>query len=209
MQNFYTKKSLSKNCASLLFVVLPIKPASTDWLSSFSITFVSKELTKRQTQHLPDFTLKWSESCSVFAIFCNPMNYRIHGILQARILEWIVVPFSRGSSQPRDQTQVSHIAGRFFTSWATRGASWEQKSVCLLLKWWVCGEVFKSAPDIRGGKSISGAKSWKHTNRQNQCGNIWLFCNIHMSWVQRSSRKSRWLVSRFPGALTARPPCLL
>ena len=53
---------------------------------------------------------------------CNPMDYRIHGILQARILEWVVFPFSRGSSQPRDWTQVSCIAGRFFTSWATRDA---------------------------------------------------------------------------------------
>ena len=39
---------------------------------------------------------------------------------QARILEWVALPFSRGSFQPRDQTQVSHIAGRFYTSWATR-----------------------------------------------------------------------------------------
>ena len=46
----------------------------------------------------------------------NPMDYIVHGILQARILEWVVFPFSRGSSQPRDQTQVSYIAGRFFTS---------------------------------------------------------------------------------------------
>ena len=43
-------------------------------------------------------------------------------ILQARILEWVALPFSRGSSQPRDQTQVSCIAGRFFTVWATREA---------------------------------------------------------------------------------------
>ena len=41
---------------------------------------------------------------------------------QARIREWVAMPSSRGSSQPRDQTQVSHIAGRFFTSWATREA---------------------------------------------------------------------------------------
>ena len=44
---------------------------------------------------------------------CNPMDYTVHGILQARILEWVAFPFSRGSSQPRDQTQVSHIAGGF------------------------------------------------------------------------------------------------
>ena len=47
---------------------------------------------------------------------CNSMDYTVHGIHQARILEWVAFPFSRGSSQPRDQTQVSHIAGRFFTS---------------------------------------------------------------------------------------------
>ena len=46
----------------------------------------------------------------------DPMDYTVHGILQARILEWVDFPFSRESSQPRDRTQVSHIAGRFFTS---------------------------------------------------------------------------------------------
>ena len=53
---------------------------------------------------------------------CNPMDYTVHGFLQARILKWVAFPFSRGSSQPRDQTHVSHIAGGFFTSWATRKA---------------------------------------------------------------------------------------
>ena len=45
---------------------------------------------------------------------------RLHGILQARISEWVAFPFFTGSSQPRGWTQVSHTAGRFFTSWATR-----------------------------------------------------------------------------------------
>ena len=53
---------------------------------------------------------------------CDPMNYTVHGILQVRILEWVAFSFSRGSSQPRYQTQVSCIAYRFFTSWATREA---------------------------------------------------------------------------------------
>ena len=48
------------------------------------------------------------------------MDYTVHGILQARILQWVAFPFSRGSSQLRDRTQVSRIAGGFFTSWATR-----------------------------------------------------------------------------------------
>ena len=46
------------------------------------------------------------------------------GILQAMILEWAAIPISRGSSQPRDQTQVSYTAGRFFTIWATREAQY-------------------------------------------------------------------------------------
>ena len=50
------------------------------------------------------------------------MDYTVHGILQARILEWAAFPLSRAFSQPRDQTQVSHIAGGLFTSWATREA---------------------------------------------------------------------------------------
>ena len=58
---------------------------------------------------------------------CNPMGCSlpgssVHGILQARILEWVAMPFSRGSSQCRDWTYVSHNAGRFFTAWATREA---------------------------------------------------------------------------------------
>ena len=47
---------------------------------------------------------------------CEPKDYTVHGILQARIVEWVAVPVSRGSFQPRDQTQVSCIAGGFFTS---------------------------------------------------------------------------------------------
>ena len=46
---------------------------------------------------------------------CSPPSSSVHGILQARILEWVAIPFSRGSPQPRDRTQVSCIAGRFFT----------------------------------------------------------------------------------------------
>ena len=49
-----------------------------------------------------------------------PVDCTVQGILQARVLEWAAFPFSRGSSRPRDCTQVSHIAGGFFTSWATR-----------------------------------------------------------------------------------------
>ena len=53
---------------------------------------------------------------------CSPPGSAVRRISQARILEWVAISFSRGSSQPRDQTQVSHIAGGFFTVWATREA---------------------------------------------------------------------------------------
>ena len=51
---------------------------------------------------------------------CSLPGSSVCWILQARILGWVVIPFSRGSSQPRDQTLVSCIAGRFFSIWATR-----------------------------------------------------------------------------------------
>ena len=53
---------------------------------------------------------------------CDSMDYMVHGTLQARILEWVAVPSSRGSFQPRDQTQVSLTTSGFFTSRATRKA---------------------------------------------------------------------------------------
>ena len=65
---------------------------------------------------------EWRESHSVMLTLCDPMDYTVCGILQARILESVAILFSRGSSQPRDQIQVSLTAGRFFTSWATREA---------------------------------------------------------------------------------------
>ena len=69
---------------------------------------------------------------------CSPSGSSVRGIAQARILECVAIPFSRGSSQPRDQIQVSCIAGGFFTIWATKARNsmyhWK-KSAC---KWtWV------------------------------------------------------------------------
>ena len=58
-----------------------------------------------------------AQSCPTL---CDLVDYAVHGILQVRILEWVAFPISRGSSQPRDWTQASRIAGGFFTSWATR-----------------------------------------------------------------------------------------
>ena len=64
----------------------------------------------------------WESVTQLCPTLCDPMDYTVHGILQARILKWVVFPFSRGSSQPRNRTQGSCIAGGFFTNWAIREA---------------------------------------------------------------------------------------
>ena len=81
--------------------------------------------------------VKWIVSCQSCPTLCSPMDYSlpcsfIHWILQARILEWVAIPFSRGLSWCRDQTQVSSIAGSFFSIWATR----VQNSTCVLGSHW-------------------------------------------------------------------------
>ena len=70
----------------------------------------------------------WSESevtqsCPTLCdpVDCSPPGSSVRGILQARILAWVAISFSRGSSRPRDRTRVSQIAGRHFTIWATKG----------------------------------------------------------------------------------------
>ena len=69
--------------------------------------------------------MKWSEVTQSRLTLCDPVDCSppgssVHGILQARRLEWVAISFSRGSSRPRDRTQVSRIAGRRFNLWATR-----------------------------------------------------------------------------------------
>ena len=63
--------------------------------------------------------VKVTQSCPTL---CDPMDSTVHGILLVRILKWVAFPFSRGASQTRGRTQVSHIAGGFFTNWATRAS---------------------------------------------------------------------------------------
>ena len=63
-----------------------------------------------------------AQSCPTLChpVDCSPPGFSLQGLLQARILEWVVISFSRGSSQPRDQTWVSHITGTRFNLWPTR-----------------------------------------------------------------------------------------
>ena len=67
---------------------------------------------------------------------CSPPGSSVHGILQARILESVAIPFSRGFSGSRDQTQVSHIAGRLFTIWAHQGSPQSLLAISVINSTW-------------------------------------------------------------------------
>ena len=92
----------------------------------YFLFFSQKTPGKEKTvgQRRPQLSVLFVQSCLTLCDpkDCNPPGSSVHVILQARILEWVAMPFSRGSSQPRDQTQVSCIAGGFFTIWVTREA---------------------------------------------------------------------------------------
>ena len=83
------------------------------------------------------FSVSESEVAQSCPTLCDPMDCSlpgssVHGIFQARVPEWVAISFSRGSSQPRDWTQVSHIVGRHFTVWAlTRHNTFSD----LIVKW--------------------------------------------------------------------------
>ena len=91
-----------------------------------------------------------TQSCPTLcgAMDCSLPGSCLHGILQARVLEWVAISFSRGCSQPRDRTQVSCIGARFFTIWATREAQirWELASIMYLLWGFPSGTVIKNPP---------------------------------------------------------------
>ena len=91
------------------------------WVERQSLTF------KKRKKRLFCSYVEWSEVTQLCPTLCDPMDWSlpgssIRGIFQARILEWSAISFSRGSSQPRDRTWVSHTAGRLFTVSATRKA---------------------------------------------------------------------------------------
>ena len=109
-----------------------------------------------------------SSSTLLGPIDCSSVGSSVHGIFQVRILEWVAIPFSRGSSQPKDQTWVSCIAGRFFTIWTTREIHqcrrlgfnpWVRK-----IPWrrkWQPPPVFLPGK-IYGQKSLVGYSPWGH-----------------------------------------------
>ena len=94
---------------------------------------------------------------------CGPPGFSVHGISQA-ILEWVVIPFSRGSSRPRDLSWASGIAGRFFTVWATRNTS-----KVTLRKWYTLCGVLASMPFWVDASFVlldKTLKAWEKRNSQ-------------------------------------------
>ena len=120
----YVSLNIHRTCPCVLPVqpslsISPWFPFFPPWVSTYS------HLVKyRWISDYPHSQTLWlvltAQSCLTLCnpINCSPPSSSIHGILQARTLEWIAIPFSRGSSQPRDWTRVFCIAGRFFTVWA-------------------------------------------------------------------------------------------
>ena len=96
-------------------------PSKTPFYPDSSLSNSPSELSKRLSfQSLVLAAQSYPTLCEPRD--CSPPGSFVHGILQVRILEWVAILFSRASSQPRDLTWVSYIAGRLFTIWATREA---------------------------------------------------------------------------------------
>ena len=125
----------------------------TDWKTTITVTTTTKQILAQYRKELliirvvkknwtnfftnstfPSLVVFWKwKSLSHVWLFATPWTIA-HGILQAKILEWVPFPFSRGFSQPRNWTGVSCIAGRFFTNWAIREAQ-ESKRLCVRITW--------------------------------------------------------------------------
>ena len=107
---------------------------TTDWVTELNWTetvigfiseyrYILRSLEKASKNKWTHICLsEWKSKLLSCPTLCNPMDDIVHGILQARILVWVASTFYRQSSQTRDRTQVSHIAGRFLTSWVIREA---------------------------------------------------------------------------------------
>ena len=112
---------------------------------------------------------------------CSLPGSSVHGILQARILEWIAIPSSRGSSQPRDGTQVFCIAGGFFNVWATREAQVNYKLLEIFVPWMEGGSFWKQGEpswipllQYEIGNSVRSWVSASIPLNQSSCTYLWM-----------------------------------
>ena len=138
---------------------------------------------------------------------CSPPGSSIHGILQARILEWVAYPFSSGSSQPRNRTRVSWTAGRFFTSWATMEAHIKPVNPKGNQSWMFIGRTDAKAetptlwlPDAKSwlvGKTLLLAKieGRRRRGRQTMPFNHLIFCHPLLLLLQSCPTSGSFPVS--------------
>ena len=133
---------------------------------------------KLQSTSQSQVKAKVAQSCLTL---CNAMDYMVHGILKARILEWVAFPFSRGSSQARDLTQVSCIAGRFFTRWATREDKFAPKNVMVIVWWSTACLIHHSFLNL-----AKPLRLWSRLSKSMRCTNNCNACSWHWSaeWFQ-------------------------
>ena len=117
-----------------------------------------------------EFILYYMCVCLVdwsYLTLCNPMGCSlpgssVHGFLQARLLEWVAIPFSRASSRPRDRTQVSCMAGRFITIWAT-GKSWQSVWVPMSWRIWDSSKwarILLSQGSVQNSRELTDEYLW-------------------------------------------------
>ena len=127
---------------------------------------------------------KVAQSCPTL---CDPMDHTVHGILQARILEWVVSPFSRGSSQPRNWTQVPCIAGRLFSSWAAGEAQeyWSGYSIP--------SPVDLPNPGFEPESPALQVDSLPHTESLKD-SSLCYINTTHTHWILSGSLKPVWVV---------------
>ena len=134
----------------------------------------------------------------LYLTLCDPVDYTVHGILQARILEWVSIPFSRRSSQPRGQTQVSHITGRFDISWVTGEAQrvllkgrLKSRDITLLAKVHIVKTMcFFFFPVV-----IYGCESWTIKKAEHWRIDVFeLWCWRRLLRVPWIARKSNWSI---------------
>ena len=116
-----------------------------------------------------------------------PPGSSVHGILQARILEWVAIPFSGGSSWSRDQTRVSCIAGRFFTVWASRKTWKPRDKGDHGTHWFLCQGESCVLRHHEGGSPVCERPFWAPT---------WLFWPISL---EQGGLSSNWLMETWEG----------
>ena len=127
MKTLTEKVTCTPMFLAALFTIAKIlkqnKSPSTDaWIKKMWYSHTMEHYSTIKMNEILPFATTWVESESQSCpTHCDPMDCSlpgssVHGILQARILEWVAVPFSRESSQPRNQTEVVHTAGEFFTN---------------------------------------------------------------------------------------------